>query len=124
MDLIKGIPEPNPQDVALWCGAALFGLCQTVPTAMVPVAAGSLGAWTVLTVHQPDMLPRLLEVCSRVVVQFARDIDLLRQIVLRIVATLRQIVPEEHLGGAVLPLLQGLDEERRTEALRTFFTAP
>lgn len=93
------------------------------PSCSATYAAGSLGAWTVVTIHQPDVLPNLLEVCPRVLVQFARDIDLLRQIVLRMVATLRQIVPEQHLGRYVLPLLQGLDEERRTKALEIFLTA-
>lgn len=124
IDLIKAIPKPNPNDLAAWCGAALFGLCQAIPNGMVPIAAGSLVAWTVVTAKQAELLPIALDVCAPVIAQFARDVDLLRQVVLRVVSTFRQLVPEQHLGSVVLPLFQGLDEMRRNEALRTFFTAP
>jgi len=124
MALIHAIPDPDARDIALWCGTALYGLCQAVAPTAVPTAASSLAAWTVLTVHQSDLLPNLLETCPPIINQFAGETDLLRDIVMRIVDTLRQVVSAKHLGAAVLPLLEGLDKERRTRAVQIFLTTP
>ena len=124
MDIMKAASGLATADVALWCSTALFGLCQAIVPPMLPIAASTLASWTVLHLRDPDVLPAVLDTCQRVLAQFDPNIDLLREVVLRIIATLRQIIPPEHLSGYVIPLLQGLDEERRNKALEIFLTTP
>jgi nucleoside phosphorylase len=123
MDIMKAATGLAIADVAQWCSTALFGLCQAIDPPMLPIAASTLASWTVLHLSDPDVLPAVLDTCQRVLVQFDPKIDLLREVVLRIIATLRQIIPPEHLSGYVIPLLQGLDDERRSKALELFLTA-
>jgi nucleoside phosphorylase len=124
MDVIKAATELETSDVALWCSTALFGLCQAIVPPMLPVAASTIASWTVLHRRDPEVLPAVLKTCHRVLVQFDPNIDLLREVVLRIISTLRQVIPPEHLSGYVIPLLQGLDEAQRSKALEIFLTAP
>jgi hypothetical protein len=91
---------------------------------MLPVAASTLASWTVLHFREPEVLPVVVDTCQRVLARFNPNIDLLREVILRIVATLQQIIPPEHLAGSVIPLFQGLDEERRGKALKIFLTSP
>ena len=58
--------------------------------------------------HEPAVFPAVLGSCETVVARFNPNIDLLREVVLRIVATLQQIIPPEHLAGSVIPLFEGL----------------
>jgi nucleoside phosphorylase len=124
MNIIRSMPHSDVADIAVWCGTAVFGLCQAVATAMVPVAASTLASWTVLELRKSDLLPAVLESCQRIVVQFAPDVDLLREVVLRIVTTLRQVGPAEHLAGTVIPLFQGLSAEQHNKAIEIFLTSP
>jgi nucleoside phosphorylase len=125
MSVMKSLPQQYAaSDIALWCSTAVFGLCQTVVPPMLPVAASTLASWTVLHFREPEVLPAVVDACQRVLARFNPGVDLLREVVLRIVATLQQIMPSEHLSGSVLPLFQGLDEERRRQALQIFLTSP
>jgi hypothetical protein len=118
------MPTREPEDVAGWFSAALFGLCLTTPLQTVPLAAGTLMAWTALELRLPETLPILLAGADRVVGQFVRGVDLLKEVVQRLVATIRQVSPPELFAGVVLALLAGLDEETHTKAVRHFLEAP
>ena len=124
MDLVQAMPAGRPTDLALWCSTALHGLCQTIAPEAVPAATSSVMAWTVLTTRQPELLPRFLEVCPRIIVQFAGETDVLRDLMLKIIQNLRLVVPAEHVAGMLLPLLGELDEENRSRAVQIFLTAP
>jgi nucleoside phosphorylase len=122
--LVRALPSQEPDNVAGWFGAALFGLCLTTPVQTVPLAAGTLIAWTSLELRRPETLPVLLAQAEGVVGQFVRGVDLLREVVQRLVATIRQVSPPELVAGVVLALLAGLDEETHTKAVRHFLEAP
>lgn len=124
IDVMRSFPQSSASDIGLWCSTAVFGLCQSIPVPMLPVAASTLACWTVLHFHEPAVFSAVLGSCETVVARFNPNIDLLREVVLRVVATLQQIIPPEHLAGSVIPLFEGLDEERRRQALQTFLTSP
>lgn len=124
MEVMRSIAQPSGSDIGVWCSTAVFGLCQAIVPPMLPVAASTIACWTVLHFHEPEVLPAVLDSCQAVLARFNPNIDLLREVVLRIIATLQQIIPPEHLAGSVIPLFEGLDEERRSKALQTFLTSP
>jgi hypothetical protein len=123
MSVMRSLPQPSASDIGLWCTTAFFGLCQAIIPPMLPVAASTVPCWTVLHFRDPEVLPAVLDRCQNVLARFNPNINLLREVVLRIVAILQQIVPPEHLAGSVIPLFQGLDEERRSQALQIFLTS-
>jgi len=124
MSLIRALPDKEPDEVAVWCTSALFGLCLITPPQTVPVVAGALVAWTTLEVRDPAALPVLLANADRVVGQFVHGANLLKAVVQQLVTAVRQVMPPELVTAAVLPLLAGLDRAAHTQALGYFFTMP
>ena len=124
MGMMRSLPQPTATVISSWCSTAVFGLSQAIVPAVLPIAASTIASWTVLHFHTPDVLPAVLDGCQNVLTRVNPNIDLLRDVILRIVATLQQIIPPEHLAGSVIPLFDGLDDERRRQALQVFLTSP
>jgi hypothetical protein len=64
----------------------------------------------------------LLARTETVIRQSAPRADLLREVVHRLAAAIREITPPEMVTRVMLPMLSGLDEETRTRAVGYFFT--
>jgi nucleoside phosphorylase len=124
MGVMRSLPQPTATDISSWCSTAVFGLSQAIVPAVLPIAASTIASWTVLHFHTADVLPAVIDGCQNVLTRVNPNIDLLREVIIRIVATLQQVIPSEHLAGSVIPLFEGLDEERRSKALQTFLTSP
>jgi hypothetical protein len=124
MGLVRALPEQKPGEVAGWCCNALFGLCLVMPPHTVPLAAGTLVTWTTFELRNPDALPVLLANTERVVGQFLRGVDLLKEVVQRLVTTIRKVTPPELVASSVLGLLAGLSGEEHTKAVAHFLSTP
>jgi hypothetical protein len=124
MELIRALPEQDAELVAGWCATALFGLCLISPAPMVPIAAGTLLAWTTLELDRPDILPALLAEAELVVRQFLPDVDLVKEVVQRLVITVRQVTPPDLVPHVILSVLAGLDGEVHTQAVAHFLATP
>lgn len=124
MRLIRALPAKVPDEAAGWCTSAVFGLSLITPPQTLPVAAAAIVVWTMLEMRDPAALPVLLTNAERVVGQFVRGADLLKQVVQQLAITIRQVTPPELVAPIVLRLLAGLDSEAHTQALSYFFTMP
>ena len=102
----------------------MFGLSLITPPQTVPAAAGALVVWTMLELQDTGALPVLLTNAEHIVGQFVRGADLLKEVVQRLVTTIRQVTPPELVASVVLPMLAGLDAEAHTQAVGYFLTMP
>jgi hypothetical protein len=123
-DLIRALPEKNPERAAGWCLTALRGLCLVATAPTVPAIAGTLVAWTLFALADGSVLPLLLDEAEHTVRLVAPEADLLREVVQRLVTTVRRITTADQVGPIVLRLLAGLDGETHVKALKIFFTMP
>ncbi|MEV6482809.1 hypothetical protein [Streptomyces sp. NPDC051576] len=123
-DLIRLLPEKDPQRVARWGIAALRGLCLVAAPRTVPAVAGAIVAWTLFELGDGSVLPAFLDEAQQEVRTFVPDMDLLKEVVQRLVTTVRQLTEPEQAGPIVLRLLAGLEGEARVRALKIFFTMP
>ena len=122
--VIRALPDKASDQPAAWCAAAAFGLCLTTPPQRVPAVIGGLVSWTMLELRDPGALPILLTSTENVVGQFTPGVDLLKEVVRCLVATITQVTPPELVAKIVLPLFSGLDPQTRTRAVEHFFTMP
>jgi hypothetical protein len=119
--LIMALPEKKPEEVAVWCAAAMEGLSPTASPSAIPGVSAALVAWTLLTVRAPAALPPLLAYAEGLAARCSLRADMLQEVVQRLVDTVRQVAPPEMIGRIVLPLLSGLDEDRYAKAVQFFF---
>jgi len=121
--LIRALPEKGPEVVASWCSAAIYGLCLIADPSAAPALAAGLVVCTLLELRDPAILPSLLANARYVVARFVREADLIKEIVQRLVKTVRQVAKlPEMVASTVLPLLSGLEKEDHAEAIHCFFT--
>lgn len=124
MKLVHEMPPREIDTIADWCGVAAYGMALSVPPSLVVVSIGSLVAWTTLDWKGPEALPLLLERTRRTISEFAPGTDLLKDVVQRIVNTLRHVVPAELVGQVALRLFEKLDENDRLKAVEYVLSAP
>ena len=124
MELIRELPDRNPDLVAGWMSNAMFGLCMVTPPPLLRTAVGTLVGWTALAINLPDALPTLIEQSSRVVGQFTSDVDVLESTVNHLVLSVRQISKPEDVAKIVLGLLSGLSGEAHEKAVKQFLQSP
>jgi tetratricopeptide (TPR) repeat protein len=119
--LITALPEKKPDEVAVWCAAAMEGLSLTAAPSAIPDISAALVTWTLLTLRTPAVLPPLLAYAEGLAARWSLSVDMLQAVVQRLVETAGQVAPPEMIGRIVLPLLSGLDEERYAKAVQFFF---
>jgi hypothetical protein len=124
MEVVRRMPKSDCPTIAGWYSSALYGLCWVVPPHIVPLGVGTLTAWTILELHRAELLPFLLDTAERVAGHFARDVDVLKEVVYRLVATIRQVTPPQLVAPTVMSLLGGLDGETHSQAVRHLLEAP
>ena len=122
--LITALPAKKPEEVAVWCTAAMNGLSLTTAPSTVPAVSAALVVWTLLELQDATVLSPLLASADRIVRHFAPSADTLEAVVQRLVMTVRQVTPPEMVGSIVLPLLSGLEKEAHAKAITHFFTMP
>lgn len=121
--LLKALPEKEPGIIANWCSVSIYGLCLIADPSAAPALAAGLVVWTLLELRDPAILPSLLANARYIVAQFVRGVDLIREIVQRLVKTVRQVAAlPEAVASTVLSLLSGLEREDHAEAIHCFFT--
>jgi len=120
--IVRSMPDPDVDQVAGWCGAAISGLAWATVPAARPRAVGALLAWTALNTGGSSALAKALDATSSVLAHLLPDADVLSRTVDVLAETLEAILPASEVPAALLRLLADLPDEARRRAVHGFLT--